>query len=235
MRTNTVFEFDDDVFATTIAPKEEVKPTPIVATFTDDPVALACASYRAWVKTPANRWATFDTVIVDREDRMMAADIRSYYNARYTMQALKGKPLTEFQHKLASFLAGTHKLNTDELGMLYRLPYFYVEDCRLDRVATQISINADDQKHLPWKKIDLVLTPLEEVFKSRKQKDYQQFWFKTSAGQAAVMEIKSDNPLLGMFRGLYKQSTVRFNTYARTERFRDAHIVYRLVDPELVF
>lgn len=231
MRQNVVHNiFDVDEF---IASNDGQQENKIIAHFTDDPLALSCASYRAWVKSPVNRWASFDTVIVDREDRMMADELRAYYNARYTMLALTGKQLSEYQHKTASFLAGTHKLTTDELGLLYRLPYFYVEDCAMDRIVSQtVSVPDPYRVH---SKIDQVLEPLEEVFKSRRNGEDYQFWFKTSAGEAAVLELRSGNPLLAMFRSIYKQPSVTFKVSLSVDKYRGKFLYNKLINPELVF
>jgi hypothetical protein len=98
------------------------------ASFSDDPLALSCASYRLYKEQPQFRFTNIDLVKATQEDRNQAQAIRDYYTQRYTMQVLKGGQLTEYQQKTAQFLSGLHHLTTEELGLLYKLPYFYEED-----------------------------------------------------------------------------------------------------------
>lgn len=223
----------DTFIASTDTERERKKLGSIEATFKDDPLALACGAYRMWKRSPHVRWSDFEIVIVDREDRYMAEDIRKYYNARYTMQALAGRPLTEYQHKAASFLTGVRNLKVDEIGMLYRLPYFYVEDSALDRIVAQ----TQSQQQWVMNK-DMIITPLEEVLKSRRAVDTYQFWFKTQNNHAVSLELQAHNPVLTMVRGLHKKSEICVRSMINSENLSGPHKNFyygRLFNLELIF
>ena len=207
-----------------------VKPSSPVATFTDDPVALACAAHREWVAgstgltMTADRWKSFNMVKVTDDDRRKALDLRKYYQQRYTMQALIST-LTEYQKKCAEFLSGTHYLTTEEIGLLYRLPYFYEEDLAIDQIVELTK--TDDAKYMnrPYREdqtgADIV--PLLKVLKSRKSGDIYQYWFRSENGYAVVQEVKMSDPLLKLVDSLFKQPKLHVNAYVKGERFPAPH------------
>lgn len=208
-----------------------------LATFRDDPVALACAAYRRWLEVPADRWASFETLKVTEEDRVTAMSLRKYYQQRYTMQALKGQTLTEFQVKAATFLNGDRSLHTDELGLLYRLPYFYAEDLAIDQVVYSTDDDQSEYLNRPLinEKRTATITPLLQSLKSRKSGDVHQFWFRAEPGYALVQEVPQANTLLPFFKSVFKQPKLQVNAYVRTNKFFSHDRYYgRLINLELV-
>lgn len=190
------------------------------ASFPDDPLALSCASYRLFKNAPERRWTNIDTVNATQEDRTMAQQIRDYYNQRYTMMALKGRQLTEYQQKTAQFLSGLHHLTTEELGLLYKLPYFYVEDTGLDCIvdSTQSYDVSPDRDHAEY-----TLTPVKEIFRSRKGGEIVQFWYQDQNNYPVLIECKSTDQLLNMLRGLFKQSKIQVRSYTKLMRVSGIH------------
>lgn len=190
------------------APKQ---PSPR-ASFPDDPLALSCASWRIFKDEPERRWTNLDVVKASQEDRDMAQRIRDYYNQRYTMQALKGQRLTEYQQKTAQFLSGLHHLTTDELGLLYKLPYFYTEDCGIDFVveSTQRYEHPLNRTHAEY-----TLTPVKEIFRTRKSGEMVQFWYRDQDNHAVLIECRATDNLLSMLRGLFKQSKIQVQSYTK--------------------
>ena len=171
------------------------------------------------------------------EARALAHEIRKYYLHRSTMKLLQGNQPTEFQQKMIGFLADTRPLKIDELGLLYRLPYFYQEDLALDSVfegATQIEIDGPAFYSVTT---HTTLTPIREVLKSRRAGDYIQFWFSNPEGERSVYDVKADNKLISVFRSLYKQPKLQIKATAKMEALRGSHIktrYWRLIDLELV-
>jgi hypothetical protein len=202
------------------------KPEPSVAEFSDDPVALSITSYLIWLKNPRRRWVSVDEVgQVAPEARSMAQELRTYYLHRGTMKILQGHQPTEFQNKMMGLLADTRRLKTDELGLLYRLPYFWQEDMALDRVfegATDPNHPEDPTsrymtRHAP-------LTPIREILKSRKSGDMSQFWFSDSDGHRYMYAVRADNSLISVFRSLFKRESMQIKAQVTMSRLPGSHI-----------
>ena len=190
------------------------------ASFPDDPLALSCASWRIFKDTPERRWTNIDVVKATSEDRVMAQAIRDYYNQRYTMQALKGRQLTEYQQKTAQFLSGLYHLKTDELGLLYKLPYFYVEDCGVDSV---IESTQSYEKSLNRNYAEYTLTPVREIFRTRKSGEIVQFWYKNQDNHAVLIECRGTDTFLSMLRGLFQQPKIQVRSYTKLVAFDGPH------------
>ena len=172
--------FDDDGGYNNIK-----KPAAPRAMFYDDPLALSCASYRIYKNEPARRFTNIDTVKATAEDRVHAQAIRDYYNQRYTMKALKGQTLTDYQQKAAQFLSGLYHLTTEEVGMLYKLPYFYDEDLALEHVVentvsyTTTTVAVEQE---------LTLTPYKKVHVTRKgASDFVHYYYRDQDQHAVVI------------------------------------------------
>jgi hypothetical protein len=216
--------------ANTVSPNTPL-PTPKStpdATFDEDPLALSVTSYLIWKSNPSRRWTPVNEVgRPTPEARDMAHEIRRYYLQRNTMKVLMGQQPTEFQYKMNGFLSDIRPLKLDELGLLYRIPYFYQEDLALDKIfegANQVEI---DSPGLYTVTSHTTLTPKCEVLRSRKGSDYIQFWFTNTSGERCVYDVKSDNKLLSVFRSLFKQPELTIKAYAKMEHLKGSHIKTR--------
>ena len=120
-------------------------------------------------------------------------------------------------------------LQHDELGLLYRLPYFWQEDLALDQVfegATDIDVTPAGP-HLPaWRIVTTHarLTPVREVLKSRKSGDFVQFWFSTHDGERCMYAVRADNTLISLFRSLFKKEFMQVKATAMLHRLPGSHI-----------
>lgn len=190
------------------------------ASFSDDPLALSCASWRIFRDEPERRWTNLDVVKATSEDRAMAQSIRDYYNQRYTMQALKGRQLTEYQQKTAQFLSGLYHLKTDELGLLYKLPYFYTEDCGIDSV---IESTQNYEQPLNREFTEYTLTPVKEIFRTRKSGEIVRFWYKDQDQHPVLIECRGTDQFLSVLRGLFRQPKIQVRSYAKLVGFDGPH------------
>jgi hypothetical protein len=182
------------------------------ASFSDDPLALSCASYRLYKEQPQRRFTNIDLVNATQEDRVQAQAIRDYYNQRYTMRVLKGRQLTEYQQKTAQFLSGLHHLTTEELGLLYKLPYFYEEDRALEQVVAQTTSVEFQLPHLS-QLIDYTLTPVVEIFKSRKGGEFVEFVYRDQRNHAVMMIVRASDNMVHMLRGLFRQPCIQVQAH----------------------
>jgi hypothetical protein len=209
-----LFEIDDD-FDIARPPKtynnikityddsKEEKHDPIL--YKDDPVALTCASYRLWVNNHNDRWHLLEDCRIEPEDRDMAASIRKYYGQRLVLEALSGVELTTFRTKLGAFLEGNHVLERDELGLLYRLPYFYHEDVALDEVIA-MGTSVDGQVY--YRDNVITLSPRKTLFQSRKSGDVVNYWFTDKNNGNYLLPVKSNNSLGSLIESLYNKASI---------------------------
>jgi hypothetical protein len=224
MRNNVFLVDDDDDFRTILdnGVSEIFEETPdLPLEYTDDPLALSCASYRKWTESHWHRWARLGEIAdtIDERDRVMAQNIRDYYSSKLTFARLSNIPFTRFQEILADFLINKRTLKQSEQGVLYCLPYFYVEDCQNDWVFENTTTVSEKISEDPFPThitvIGLELTPLREVYAFRKTGEKYVFWFKTRENEPVAIEIKTGNTLLPLFRSIFKRPSVKFNGTAR--------------------
>lgn len=204
-----------------------------------DPVACACASYRTWKENPARRWEDLETVVVWQDDIEEAERLKKYYRDSMIMQALKssnGVSRSQFRQKLAKLVVNDLVITKEEIGLLMRLPYFYEEDLSLDYVkavtdCSMVKNNASMQRTLR----ECTLTPLKKILVSRRSGDYYHYWFTDTDNTPYNFVVKSDNPLIAMFNGVYKQPELRVNAnlYTKAMKGHRNHIYYQLGSVEL--
>jgi hypothetical protein len=206
------------------------------ASFSDDPLALSCASYRLYKEEPQRRFTNIDLVNATQEDRVRAQAIRDYYNQRYTMRVLKGRQLTEYQQKTAQFLSGLHHLTTEELGLLYKLPYFYEEDRALEQVVAETNSVEFRLPHLSEMN-QYTLVPLVEIFKSRKSGEFVEFVYQDQNNQAVMMIVRAGDNMVSMLRGLFQQPCIKVQGHTAIVKLdtEQDHHVRKLTMWELVF
>jgi hypothetical protein len=202
--------------------------------FADDPVALAWAAYRMYLANPANRWADFADVDVIEEDRVQAQEIRSYYTGRILMDTMKSKQsMSEFRKKLYGLLIGETGLKKKDIGLLYRLPYFYVEDTDLDQVIAQ----TQSAKVMPTAEIAGTFTLIKRILVSRRSGEYIHFWLQHHKKTAPfLIAVKADNHLLPLLESILQRdlpisATAHFKIHRGYHRNRG---FYQLGNVELV-
>lgn len=198
-----------------------------------DPVACACASYRVWKENPGRRWADLETVVVWQDDIEEAERLKKYYREHMVMEALKsanGINRSKFRQKLAKLVVNELDITKEEIGLLMRLPYFYEEDQALDDIAQKTDCKLVKYQGVQRTFEEGVLTPLRNVLVSRRAGDYHNYWFTDGNNTPYNLVIKSDNPLLKMFDGLYQRPWLRVNAdlYPKTMRGHRNHQYYQL-------
>ena len=211
----------------------EPSPEPL-AKFKDDPIALACASYRYYVKNHSDRWRNFDMVQVIDEDREQARKIRQYYTQRLMFAALQAKKQTsEFRTKLGAFLTGNHELTVNEIGLLYKLPYFYAEDIALDSIVERTTsapvIRSPELRRMR-------LTPLTKIFKSRRGAESCQYWFRSNEGYGCAITVPTNNPLKSIVESLMYRDSFEISAFTQHKSHwnHQTHQYYQLANISLV-
>jgi hypothetical protein len=202
--------------------------------FAEDPVALAWASYRVYLDNPAMRWTDFADVEVTVHDRAVAQEIRSYYTGRILMDAMKSnQPMSEFRKKLYGLLIGETGLKKKDIGLLYRLPYFYVEDTDLDQVIAQ----TESAKVMPTAEIAGTFTLIKRILVSRRSGEYIHFWIQHhKRSEPFLIVVKTDKPLLSLLASVL-ENTVKLSATAHIKRHRGYYrnrCFYQLGNLELI-
>lgn len=189
--------------------------------FADDPVALAWAAYRVYLTNPALRWVDFADVEITAEDREKAQEIRSYYTGRILMDTMKSKnAMSEFRKKLYGLLIGETGLKKKDIGLLYRLPYFYVEDTDLDQVIAQTETAGT---MLVGAELVGTFTMIKRILVSRRHGDYVHFWLRHHRrSEPFLIVVKTDNPLLTLLAGILEKS-VQLSATAHLKTHRGYH------------
>jgi hypothetical protein len=194
------------------------------AVFKDDPIALSCASYRRAIETEmAVRFLDLNQCIAHLQDYEMADQVRQYYRNKIAIKTLTSpQPLTPFYHDLYEMLLGDVELQQRHIGMIHRLPYFYVEDQdreRLKQLIKDKSLKEDwignAMKNIGGKETH-ALTPLMKIFRSRRGSEAQEYWFQNHVGQPVMWSVLNGNPLRSVVDSLFVRSQITVSAYFRT-------------------
>ena len=215
-------------------------PTATVVELQYDPIACACASYRAWMEGGI-KFADLDTFVPTAEDHARAQLIRNYYRAKITWQMLQNqthRPVSEFRRKLMGIIEGTQRITTAELGILHRINYFYDEDQAHDAIFEDFRARHEPVGILPTVKtshrerVNLTRT----VTISRKNYENVEFWMEPSHTPVLCMiPVSNQNPLLSLISSVLEAGPVELiaNWYPRVMPGADNCAYYRLTHLKL--
>ena len=162
--------------------------------FKDDPVAMAIAVHRRWKEAnrTGDRWADLESAQITESDQQVSVELRKYYADRIMLAMLSNNNISVFRRKLYGVVTNSLSLNKSDIGLLYRLPYFYEEDLALDRVVAQTQPLTQRE---PTERVKGRFTVIERIYRSRRSGDYTQLWMTREDSAAPYMlTIKADNP-----------------------------------------
>lgn len=204
----------------------------------DDPVVLACAAYRMYQENPRHRWLDFEQVVVWQEDREQAEHLKAYYRNQFVettfkmLKSVNNRSLSSFRRKLYLLATNDLPITDKEIGLLYRLPYFYAEDLALDDIMnTTTSV-----EHVPAHKQTLNLTLMKKVLRSRSAGEINQYWFRDASNSHAYMlPIKTDNILGNFFESIADRPlAVESMVVCKQLQGRPDHVYFHLAGPRAV-
>lgn len=182
----------------------EKKPEPDLE-FAQDPVALACGSYRLFLESGI-RWSELSDIVVTDADREQAALIRKYYSDRILISAVAARgQMSDFRQKLYGLLIGQTKLKKRDVGLLYRLPYFYAEDTAMDQImerTTSVDANSPVTRNVIGQ-----FQLIRRIDVSRRSGETVQLWLQkgTDTTTPYMIAAKRDNPFLGLVESVLAQ------------------------------
>lgn len=202
--------------------------------FHDDPVALTCASYRTFLATGI-RWTDLKDATATDQDRRQAVQIRRYYSDRILITAIAAQnKMSEFRQKLYGLLIGQTGLKKRDVGLLYRLPYFYAEDTAMDQVMAQTESAVMQPGIQPVVGLFQVIRRIQV---SRRSGETVQLWLQKDSDTVPYMiAVRLDNPLLTMVESVLKQPTgMKATAHLKHHRGHHRHRLYcQLTSLELI-
>ena len=199
----------------------------------DDPIALSWASYHVWTRTPARRWVSLNDVEAQEHDREQAWITRRYYRDRLTMLALKGKELTNFQSSLYGLVSGESVLMSDQVGMVMKLPYFYVEDITQDGIFRDSQAITDDRHRVHQTG---VIRPTTSYLMSRRSNECYCYWFQDEQGHPVMWAVSTSNSLRSLVDSLHRRGQpipVRAHWHVQRRSSDRSQLFYHLSNVEL--
>lgn len=217
---SSAFDDDDPMMALF----EPVKPAPPVA-FHDDPVALSCAAYRE------GGYPRLETVTVTQPDRELAQQVRRHFMDKLVIQRLQGKPMSGFRDKLGAFLVDNRPLLENEIGILYRLPYFYHEDLAVQRMlddTVPVEQAAPDQRTVE-------LTPYQRIIVHRRGGAVCQYWWVDSQRQLYGLNVKENSESIHLYQSIWEFNSITVEASMFVKPFMGTdRCFYRLVRARLL-
>jgi hypothetical protein len=195
--------------------------------FAQDPIALSCASYRQAVATKlAIRFRDLNQYLTATcpEDHQMAKSLRQYYCNKIAVKTLTGtRPVTKFYHDLYELLLGKTVLQQRHMGMIHRLPYFYVEDLAREELRTQIQ-SVTVAQDWPTNSLNQIiidkstrtLRPIMTIFRSRKGRELHEYWFRDELNQPVLWTVLHGNPLHSVLKSLFERNSITIEAFFYT-------------------
>ena len=176
--------------------------------FQDDPVVLSCASWRIG-NAGGGLWTDLDEITeVIEEDRVLGAAVRKHFLDQLVMAKLRDQKVSDWRAKLGAFLVGNHELTKAEVGMLYRLPYFYHEDQAVANVMKLTKPVPARLRTQPLGPLVWNLHSVKRVVQYRRANDATQFWFCDCQDCPVMVAVGHTNSLYGVMDSLFDSGSI---------------------------
>ena len=218
---NIYQELDDDPVMSIFKHTNDSPP----AVFHDDPVALSCAAYRS------GGYPRLETLTVSQPDRELAQQVRKHFMDKLVIQRLQGKPMSGFRDKLGAFLVDNRPLLENEIGILYRLPYFYHED-----LAVQAMLDDTEpvQPLAPTEQL-ITLTPYQKITVQRRSGAVRQYWWLDSQRQLYGLGIRENVDNQPLYQSIWEFNSIKVSSRLYTKPFMGTdRFFYKLVGVKLL-
>lgn len=170
-----------------------------------DPLALSCVNYRLH---QLGRGQYHDLAMIgepEPADQYRAEEIRAYYGAKFTWQTLKEGKISSFRREAQAVMAGA--LITDKnIGLLYRLPFFYMEDIDQEAVFEGLP-EYECSTILPATLGRFTLDRRVSVF--RNKSEYIRYWLRAEGVAApCAIVVDSKNTLKSLLDSMFERGSV---------------------------
>lgn len=223
----SISDDDNEFFSSTYKEKDKE--------FDVDPLVLS-VSLKSLVDQTGEHYSLEDLRVLENitdATKEQAENVRKYFAKKFFWSNLsENRPLSDFRSRLCYLLENRIRVCKEtDLGIYYKLPYFYEEDVIYDDFKKQY--NTTDVPHHNFfmdgkrDKVDLKLRYIKTTASRQRKRNINRFWF-TDGTYLYSIQIANDNPLLEMFRQLVIDKVkVTFNTYYNVDRI-DQMYFYKL-------
>lgn len=227
-----VFARWNDAFSELEGQKEIVTP---VSFGGEDPLALSWAAYNNWIAVQGLRFTPLSDITPNDEDYALAEQTRTYYRDRLAIKALKGTPLTKFQSALYGMLTGSEFMS-DQMGMLYKLPYFYMEDIARERVVEKTHSLAKIAPQGIQRVCTLI--PIEKILVSRRNAERYEYWFTDVSQHGVCIVVAANNPIRSFVDSIWERhepTAINGTWFAKYNHFDSGYYYWHVANPRIVF
>ena len=121
-------------------------------------------------------------------DLAQAEVIRNYYRAKLVNIGLRGELLTAFRKRMYAVVENNRSVKKSEVGILYRLPGFYVEDVFMDGIMEN-TVTID--KSTLGQAIEDDFVYLGKIGRTTRHVKQQRHWFRNTKNQLACFYIEA--------------------------------------------
>ena len=226
---NVTVDDSIDIFTSTYKEKDKV--------FDVDPLLLSVSLKDLMDEMPGTFYSLDDPRVaehVNDDIRQQTEQIRKYYTKKFfwTNFSDNGR-ISEFRSRMCYLLENRiQKCKDQDVGIYYKLPYFYEEDMIYDDFKKQYN-TTDLPRVKPSKLFDKTfkenktLKYVKTTSSRQRKRNINRFWF-TDSTYLYCIEVANDNPLLEMFKQLViNKVEVTFETYYNVDRI-DQMYFYKL-------
>lgn len=207
---------------------DEIEGRPIAVTH--DPIAYSCSVYRRWSADPDNypRWMNIQLVDVEDQDLEKASKIRSYYTARLTMRKLRFGQLSKFGSDLYNLVSGSHnsdKSITHQLGMIYKLPYFYAEDQARDALFEFFQHTQPDLERNGCYETR-ILRPVDRIVRFKRPNEIFEYWWRDHLDQPVVWAFSASSGFDALVKSIFDRGEFEVTSYFYPATMRGYDLCY---------
>lgn len=202
--------------------------------FKEDPLVLS-VSLKDYMKKVEGYFSIEDPRVAENvtdEIRDKAEQIRKYYGKKYFWTNLtNNRELSGFRSRVCYLLENRiRNCKEKDVGIYYKLPYFYEEDMIYDDFKKQYNTTdlprINNNTRIPSKH-RLNLKYIKTTSSRQQKRNINRYWF-TDSNYLYSIEITSDNPLLDLFNQVItEKESVTVDTYCNIDRI-DQMYFYKL-------
>lgn len=203
--------------------------------FSKDPLALSWACYRqSQEKSGSDPFPDLHHVVPIEHDFAMADQSRSYYRDSIVFRQLQGGTVSKFTTDLYRLLTD-QAVTSKNIGMLYKIPYFYQEDTAKAELKKFFTPIRSPNLGKVVGAIDLSLTFHSKIHRFRKNENAMEFWFYNDAREPFMTSVVKTNPLSRLFESVCKQPKldIKALVYCKPKHYNIDFDFYQLTQIEL--
>ena len=185
--------------------------------FEHDPLALSWACYRRSVADNVSAYfPDLSSVTPIAEDFAKAEESRAFYRDRIMFDKIRYSTVSRFRNDLYVMLS-TGQITSENIGMLYKIPYFYTEDTAKQNLKQIFHGHEIKKQHGLFNgavAMDLTLMPKAKVRRFRRSNDILEFWLADQRNRPYMTMVAKNNPLLKLWESVFKTPCLDVRAYA---------------------